>query len=265
MTDSRPDMPERGPRGVSTVDTGLKLLSLIRDEGEMSAAALAGRSGMSRAQIHAYLASFRECGLLRREAATGCYGMDTLALELGMAHLARMDALGIALQEAQAAAEACGHSISISVWGSYGPTVTAVLPGSQEIRSGASPGTIYSVTGTATGLLFAALLPERMVRAVAEAQGAEPQPRRFVGECPSWNAAADAIAEARRQNLSITYSWPQAGVTAIAAPVRNFSGEVAMAVTMIGEARRIDIAPVGPHAGAIRGLAARISERLGAP
>ncbi|WP_226623251.1 IclR family transcriptional regulator C-terminal domain-containing protein [Alloyangia pacifica] len=132
-----------------------------------------------------------------------------------------------------------------------------------QILSSAQPGTVYSVTGTATGRLFAALTNEAEARAIAALQMAEGAPQRYVGACPPFDEILAPLETVRRTGVSITYSFPQPGVTAIAAPVYNFSDELELAVTMIGAAEEIDISLDGDHVAPLRALAATISRKLG--
>ncbi|WP_172328446.1 IclR family transcriptional regulator [Mangrovicoccus sp. HB161399] len=254
---------EREPRGVQTVETGLSLLSLLTEGEPLTAAELSRRAGLSKGQTHAYLVSFQTAGLIARNPESGRYGIGRFGLELGAAHLAGFDPQQVASEEAQKLADSLGQRVSLSVWGSYGPTVTAVHEGSERIRINARPGTVYSVTGTATGRLFAALLPAGQVGPVARAQAQEPPPGRYVGQCPGWDEVQDGLTAIRQSGISVTYSWPQPGISAIAAPVRNFSGRLDMAVTLIGAAEEIDIAIEGRHVQELVWAAARISHRLG--
>ncbi|MXN17844.1 helix-turn-helix domain-containing protein [Pseudooceanicola sp. GBMRC 2024] len=258
-----PEMPPREPRGVQAVETGFSLLAVLAAHGCLGVAELREISGLSRAQIHAYLVSFQRAGLIEKDPRGTGYRVGPFGLELGMAQLLRLDPQAIAAEEARRTAETCGQTISTSVWGLYGPTVTATLQAGEEIRNSARPGTVYSVTGTATGILFAALLPADVIRATAAAQHGEPDPVRFIGRCPALEEIRPQIEQARTHDMAITYSWPQRGVSALAAPVRNFSDEIEMVLTMIGADTEIDIDPQGFHATQMRALAARVSRQLG--
>ena len=260
MTDTD---PEKEPRGVQAVETGFALLRLIAGAGTLGVADLRAGSGLGRAQVHAYLASFLDAGLVEKDPASGLYRIGATGLALGMAQLLRQDPQQIAVEEAEHTARATGQTIAIAVWGRYGPTVTASLQANDRVRNAARPGTVYSVTGTATGLLFAALLPEDATAPVIAAQRAEATPHRYTGRCTTLAQVRPQIELARQHDLAATYSWPMAGISALAAPVRNFSDQLEMALTLIGGDAEIDTDPDGPHARALRALAARVSARLG--
>lgn len=258
---------DRGSRGVQSVDTGFALLEVLAARGGMTLAEIRAATGLSRAQVHAYLFSFQQAGLIARETLPdtqgSLYHIGPTGRDLGLAQLLRQDAQSIAGEEAQKTAEACGQTISVTVWGRYGPVVTSTLQANDEIRNSARPGTVYSVTGTATGHLFAALLPFDVTDRVIRVQRAEPEPVRFVGRCPDYDAVRPQIELARVRDMAATYSWPQSGVSALAAPVRNFSDELELVLTMIGSESALDISPEGAHAEMLRDLARRVSRRLG--
>lgn len=258
------DDPGQGSRGVQAVETGFALLAhFTQSDVPPTAAELARRSGLSKAQVHAYLVSLQNGGMVTRDAASGRYRIGDFGLELGMARLFTMDPQVIATNEAMKLAQSIGHSISLAVWGQYGPTVTAVLQARDDVRNSAQAGTVYSVTGTATGRLFAAFMDVTQCRAIAARQLAETHPVRYVGACPPFDEIAEHSDTVRRTGVSITYSFPQPGVTAIAAPVYNFSDEIELAVTMLGAAEQLDIALDGVHVNRLRELAATISRKLG--
>ncbi|ANT62279.1 MULTISPECIES: IclR family transcriptional regulator [Roseobacteraceae] len=258
------DATEKEGRGVRAVETGLSLLGLFLDsDGPLSAADLALRSGLSKAQVHAYLVSLQRGNMVVRDPQTGRYAIGPFSLELGMSRLLTLDPQITASEEALKVARKLGQSISIAVWGRYGPVVTAVVQANDQLLNSAQPGTVYSVTGTATGRLFAALTNEAEAREIAKLQMAEVTPPRYVGACPPFDEIHEPLETVRRTGVSITYSFPQPGVTAISAPVYNFSDELELAVTMIGPAEEIDISLEGNHVAPLRALAATISRKLG--
>lgn len=256
---------EREPRGVGAVETGIGLLHhVIAAGGALSAAELGARSGLSKGQVHAYILSLTATGLLARdEAAAGRYRIGETGLRLGLARLQRMDAHALAMEEVTATARDLGQGIALAVWGTSGPTVIGAHPGNERMRSSARPGSIYSITGTASGRVFAALLPEAMVRRIHEHQVATAGEGLYFGSCPPMAEIGAELDRIRAQGLATSYSWPQPGASAVAAPVRNFQGELEMVLSLFGPDPEMELDLSGPHVRAAVALADRISAKLG--
>ncbi len=53
--------------------------------------------------------------------------------------------------------------VALSVWGTYGPTIIQVQEGPHQLHVNVRAGTVFSITGTATGRVFAAHLPESLI------------------------------------------------------------------------------------------------------
>ena len=82
---------------------------------------------------------------------------------------------------------------------------------------------------------------------------------------PSWREFERELVEVRAHGLSRSEGDTVPGVNAMAAPVFDYNGSIALAITAIGPAGVFDSSWDGPIAGALRGSANQISQRLGAP
>ncbi|WP_226623252.1 helix-turn-helix domain-containing protein [Alloyangia pacifica] len=103
------DASEKEGRGVRAVETGLSLLGLfMNNDGPLSAAELALRSGLSKAQVHAYLVSLLRGHMVARDPQTGRYTIGPFGLELGMSRLLTMDPQITASEEALKVARKLG-------------------------------------------------------------------------------------------------------------------------------------------------------------
>jgi DNA-binding IclR family transcriptional regulator len=113
-------------------------------------------------------------------------------------------------------------------------------------------GTVMSLTGTASGWLFAAHRPRAAVLAVLEAE----------------HARADAsfeerLAEVRRRGMARAVDLSMPGVSALAAPVFDGTGALVLSITAIGATAAFDTRWDGTLAAALRRMAGDLSRRLG--
>ncbi|MEY4752643.1 MAG: hypothetical protein RJA44_318, partial [Pseudomonadota bacterium] len=259
-----PDPPEAEPagrtsRGIQSVEVGGQLLlALVHCGRPMALKELARDAGMTPAKAHPYLVSFGKLGLVEQRSDTGHYALGPLALQLGLISLRQVDPVRLAGAELPELALQLGHTVAISVWANRGPTIIHIEEGPAAVHVNMRPGTVVSVRGTASGRLFAALLPRERVEPLlrrAEAEGAG----------GGWDAAFEAeLAQIRRDGCSAVAGSTVPGVSALAAPVRDGFGAVVLALTVIGPSATLDVAAQGAAAQLLRQRAEALSRRLGA-
>jgi DNA-binding IclR family transcriptional regulator len=242
----------RGPRGIQSVEVGGRLLQALAEQGTpMALKDLAAAAAMTPAKAHPYLVSFAKLGLVEQEADGGRYGLGPFALQLGLIGLAQQDPVRLALPVVEHVAQAIGHTVAIAVWGEHGPVIVHVAESPAPIHVVMRHGTVLSLTGTASGWLFAAHLPEAVVRPL--------RPRSLPRA--EWDAEVAAVREhgvARALNRVVE------GVSAMAAPVFDVRGRIALGLTAIGPTASFDTRWDGVVARALREAAVALSARLGA-
>ena len=258
------DAPALKGRGVQSVEIGGRLLALLAQSGQpMMLRDLAQQAELPPGQAHAYMTSLRKLDIVEQDAASGRYRLGPFALKLGLARLRGSDPYRLAAEQVAALAEQLNLMVAITVWGTHGPTIVLVQESSNYIHANVRPGGMFTVTGTATGKIFAAWLPPRLVEPViaAELQAAQ-KGWSDVGALAG-EALAREIDKVRRDGIAATTDLPVPGISALSAPVFNHSGHLQLAITVIGPTPKIDVSLQGPHAEALRAFAQRLSEQLG--
>ena len=71
------------------------------------------------------------------------------------------------------------------------------------------------------------------------------------------------IARIRRERFETTLDLPIPGVSAVTAPVFDFTGEMKLAITVIGPTQQIDLSRNGAAVRATLGFAQKLSTDLG--
>jgi len=125
------------------------------------------------------------------------------------------------------------------------------------------PGGMFTVTGTATGKIFAAWLPPKLVEPVIEAELQAAQKGWSDVGALAGEALAREVEKVKRDGIAATTDLPVPGISALSAPVFNHSGHLQLAITVIGPTRKIDVALGGPHASALLAFTRRLSAQLG--
>jgi DNA-binding IclR family transcriptional regulator len=256
---TRPSAPAQ--RGIQSIEVGGQLLRALAHAGRpLPLKDLAAAAGMAAAKAHAYLVSFGKIGLVEQDRASGRYGLGPLALQLGLMSLQQADPVRIATPLIEDLAAASGHTVAIAVWGTHGPTIVRLAESPAAVHVNMRHGTVFSITGTASGQLFAAWLDAATVRPLYDAE------RRSAGarHLPTWaQFAATTLAEVRAQGLARADGGVVAGVSALAAPVLDHRGQIVLALTAIGPSAALDTRWDGALADQLRQAGTAASARLG--
>lgn len=257
------EQTERTSRGIQSVEVGGQLLlALVHAGRPLALKDLAREAGMTPAKAHPYLVSFGKLGLVEQRSDSGHYGLGPLALQLGLISLQQVDPVRLASAELPQLARQVGHTVAISVWGNRGPTIIRLEEGPGAVHVNMRHGTVVSVRGTASGRLFAALLPRATVlQALIESADAATVAGRETGFSADFDAELEQI---RRSGLSSAVDGTVPGVSALAVPVYDGFGALVLALTAIGPTATLDCRPDGGPAQVLRASADALSRRLGA-
>ncbi|MEO1103858.1 MAG: helix-turn-helix domain-containing protein [Pseudomonadota bacterium] len=225
---------ETRSRGVQSVQTGVRLLSILAAAGQpMSLRELSTSASMAPAKVHRYLASFVETGMVDHRGS-GSYDLGPRAAEIGMAALQRVDIVNRASDRLPGLVEEVNATGMLTVWTANGPMVVrwerARVPMSGQI----GVGSVLPLLRTATGRAFIAHMPDRVLADLVRSQLPHGQ--------------VD-LAALRTQNTDGKVYFAdelyQPGVFAIARPILNLHGSAEAVVALISNERSL-LAPDGP-------------------
>ena len=257
-------------RGIQSVEVGGALLLALAHHGRpMALKDLSVAANMAPAKAHPYLVSFGKLGLIAQDAESGRYGLGPLAMQLGLISLQQFDPVRLATPFIAELAQTLGHTVGIAVWGNRGPTIVRIEEAPSAVHVNMRHGTVMSLRGTASGLLFAAYLPRDQVQAaLADEHSAK---LRALGQAvpAKLRVKVDAdmeaeLAQIRQRGLSRVSGSAVAGVSAMAAPVFTEGGAMVLSLTAIGPGAIFDSTLDGNVATALKRAAAEVSKRLGA-
>lgn len=271
--DDANDPEARQRRGIQSIEVGGQLLHAMAHMGRpMALKELAREAEMPGAKIHAYLVSFTRIGLMKQDVETGRYFLGPLALQLGLISLKQANPVQAAAGELQGLTQRIGHTVAVSVWGSRGATIVRLEESPAPIHVNMRQGTVFSLTNTATGRLFAAYQPDEIAQGMLEAERLRRKtlPEPVVpnvpppAPVPTWSAFLAELREVRQHGMSRSEGETVPGVNAMAIPVFDHSGSVAAAITAIGPAAIFDIGWHGAIAQELQACAQRVARELGA-
>jgi len=254
---------EKNRRGIQSIEIGSHLLlQLAKHVRPLALKDLAKAAGMTTGKAHPYMVSFLKVGFVRQTAA-GHYELGPLALQLGLSTLQRMDPVKEASQLIEDLARETNQSVALAVWGNVGPTIVRLEEPIQPLHVNLRTGTVMSLVNTATGRLFAAYMPAKMVEGLL---GDELSRFGHDGDsgAPTTRKALEALlAETRKHGLSRTRGRPIPGIDALCAPVFDFEGHIVLGILAMGPTATFDSNWDGEVAKALKRCAGEVSRRIG--
>lgn len=151
------------------------------------------------------------------------------------AHVASQHLLLQATRSALELARELDLSVGVAVWGNLGPTLVQWVPRGGTFSGNLRAGQVLPLRTTATGLAFAAWLPQELIRPA------------LAGEFLSTDIAAaleqqlDAIRNAGVAQLSsVQREGDRIEVTSLSAPVFDAHGQMQLALTVAGPSRELE-------------------------
>ena len=254
--------PAKRQRRIQSIEVGMRVLQALTEQRRpLPLKDLAQLADMPPGQAHPYLVSFMAAGMVKQSPLTSHYELGPAALQMGLAALQQLDPLTEASQEAALLCDQADLSVALCVWGHLGPTVVRLDEPRYPLHVNLRVGTVMSVFNTITGRVFAAYLPEKMVRSMLEDEH-----RRVVGGASGAFDSAEVrqmLADIRAAGMGRGLSTPQPGVNTLSAPVFDAHGKIALVITVFGPQGQFDADIDGPAGRLLRAHADAVSHRLG--
>ncbi len=256
-------MTKKQGRGIQSIEVGGRLLSVLaKAEGPLMLRDLAQLAELTSGQAHAYLVSFRALGMVEQDSASGRYQLGPFALQLGLARLRRYEPLQIIWDAVPAFAEAVNLMVTLSIWTEYGPMVLRVHETPFQIYSNIRTGARYSLAFTATGRLFAALMPTAITEPLVQAEFEHAHKANAI-ESQAYAEYERELEQIRVEGCACTEGRPVPDISAIAAPVYDLNQQLVAAITVIGRKGLVECQSGGRHRRAVTEFAEQLSATLG--
>lgn len=229
-------MTERTAGGIQSLDAALHLLkTLAASGGAATLTELARSAGMPATKAHRYLASFAAAGFVEQRERSGRYDLGPSALAVGLAAMARSEIVNKTADHLAALTEETGLTALLSVWGEKGAIVVRWERAAAFVVTSLGLGTTLPLLNSATGHVFLAFTPWRLTEPALDREHGQMNQAAGSGGSNK-NRSVDIEALRRRirdDGFSAVDGRFIPGLAAIAAPVLDWQGEAAAAVTLI--------------------------------
>jgi DNA-binding IclR family transcriptional regulator len=220
-------------QGIQSVETGVAVLDvLVQGGGPMTLGEVARGAGLSLSQARRYLVSLGRCGLTAQDFATGRYDLGSRSLQIGLAALARVEAIDLATAALKELVARIHEAGTLAVWGDDGPTIIRWFRRGGIGVTSMGLGTVFPLLSSATGHVFLTYLPEDTTRAQLE---------RELGEKPIPPEARSKIAAVKAAVRSRGFAWLKGhfveNIRGAGAPIFDSQGELVAALGIAGPER----------------------------
>jgi DNA-binding IclR family transcriptional regulator len=248
---------------IQAIQTGMGILKgLTQLGGRASLTALSRHIDENPAKVHRYLASLVAEGLLLQDSVSAQYLLGPESIRIGLAAMRLADPTRVAEPELVKLRERLEMTCFVAVMGNKGPTIVRFEEPGLPVTLNVRVGTVLSLLWSATGRICLAFLDDSHIRALAaEELAAAPAKRRALlnGRDPVGVIQADV----RRHGLAIVKDTNLQGISAIAAPILDFSNRVQAVLTVLGPTGSFDLAADAVVARTLAKAARDISDALG--
>ena len=250
--------------GIETIETGMRLLLVLAEiERPQMLKTIAAAAGMAPSKAHRYLVSFVRTGFVDRDPDTGRYRLGPASMQIGLSALGSVNAIALATQATIQLRDDIDETISLSVWGSHGPTIVRIEEASRPVTFNARVGTILPLLSSSSGQVFGAFLPESVTAPILRNELKANRQRNDPRLITTMEEAQALLRDVRNRGLGRVRGEMMPGVGAIAAPIFDHRGQPAVAIAAVGPNDVFDSRWNGETARLVRSAAEQISAKLG--
>jgi DNA-binding IclR family transcriptional regulator len=246
---------------VQVLDRTVGILQALADaHTDLGPAEIAQRLALHKSTIHRLLASLERYGYIRRQPASGKYGLGLKLFELGSRAVARLNLHGYAQPILEQLVAETGETAHLAVM-DRGQMVSVVIAESpRTVRTPATVGRRTPMHCTAVGKAMLASLPEPAVTALLEQHPLQAYTRKTLTTRAALSADLDRI---RKRGYAVDDEEIEDGLRCVGAAVRNHSGNVIASLSIAGPAFRVGRARIAALGRVVVGAADRLSVNLG--
>lgn len=248
---------------VQSAETGMAVLKgLAAIGGNASLTSLSAHVGENPAKVHRYLVSLMQEGLVDQDALSQRYVLGPELIQIGLAAMRQAEPIRLAEPALVRLCEAFEITCFVAVMGNKGPTIMRFEEPGLPVTVNVRAGSVMSLLWSATGRVFLGLLDEVRVRVMAEEELASATAHKK-SLLPSGNPIEALKKEIQALHCAVVRDTYLPGISAVSAPIHDFTGRVCAAITALGASGGFDPSIDGAIGLAVRREAFETSRRLG--
>jgi DNA-binding IclR family transcriptional regulator len=257
---TRAARPAKSSSRLSSVANSIRLLKAFTDdEYELGVSSLAKRLGLAKSTVHRLASTLIKDDMLEQDKETGKYRLGLALFELGARVRRKMNVFNEAQFALKDLVEKTGETAHLTVLDHASVLFLYKVESRQAIRMKSVLGARVPAHGSADGKALLAYQSSEMIESIAAGGLAALTAKTIldVGQL-----MAD-LAQVRARGYALDDEENEIGLRAIAAPIRDHTGEVVAAISVAGPIQRMTKKVVLSHAPKVVAAADAISVRLG--
>ncbi|HEV2256377.1 MAG TPA: IclR family transcriptional regulator, partial [Streptosporangiaceae bacterium] len=248
---------DAGP--VQSVDRAVAILEILARDGETGVTEVARELGVHKSTASRLLAALDRRELVAQDAARGRYRLGVGLVRLAGAASRGLDLVQESRPVCRALAQEVGETVNLAILSGRDALYLDQVAGPAALSPHNWAGQRIPLHATSDGKVLLAYLPEAEL-----AECLAPPLARFTERTITAAAGFTRLLdEVRRRGYATAVDELEAGLTAVAAPVRNAEGVVVASISASGPSFRIPADRIPVLAGSVRRAAAEVSRRLG--
>jgi DNA-binding IclR family transcriptional regulator len=259
MSEGDQDKAE-SPGGVQSVDRAISVLEILARRGSAGVSEVAEEIGVHKSTAFRLLGALEDRGLVEQATDRGKYQLGFGILRLASAIPRRLDLVRQGRPVLDELAVTFGETVNLAVIQSHYAVNLDQARGSAAVAAQNWVGQLTPLHATSSGKVLLAHQPQESRKRLLDAA----KLTRFTAQTVTSRRALDAQLDlALTDGYATTYEEYEDGLNAVAAAVRDHTGDVVAAVSVSGPAYRLDQRRIAALIGDLKHGVDRISERMG--
>ena len=262
--DESKNAPDQRRQRVQAAETCLAVLKALASlGGRASLTAIGAAVDESPAKVHRYLASLMAEGLVEQGRGSTQYALGSEAIRVGLAAMRQSDPIRVAEPALIHLREALQVTSFVAVMGNMGPVIVRFEEPSLPVTVNVRVGSVMSMLWSATGRAFLAFMDSSpQVESLVQQELTQASPSRRA-QLSGKKSLEQLRAEVRAAGCASIRDTNLPGISAVAAPLYDYTGHVVAVLCALGASGGFDPDPQGAVAQALCAEARTVSASLG--
>ena len=223
---------------INAVERALVILKMIAfSETGVGVREIARGLGISPSVAQKSVQALVAQGFARQNAETQLYELGSMAIQVGLAGLLRLELRQVARPYLRELVSATGESSFLGIRQGDGAVYIDKVLSNTELRMDVPLGSSRPLNCTAVGKSLLAYLPETSLEQLAREGAFKQSTPNSISDLP---ALAEEMASIRERGVALDREEFVQGAMCLAAPIRNHEGDVIASVVVSGPIQRIE-------------------------
>jgi IclR family transcriptional regulator, KDG regulon repressor len=256
----KPTQKQEPKTRLTSVANAMRLLKSFSDDNyEIGISELAKTLRLAKSTAHRLATTLVEANMLEQNMETGKYKLGLAVFELGSLVRRKMDFSGEAKPFLMNLREKTGETVHLAILEATSIIYINSLESRQSIRMTSDVGVRRPAFGSAEGMVLLAHQPRETIEWMLKSK--DPSiPRDMLANT---GALAKEFGAIRSRGYAMDLEESERGLCSVAAPVRDYNGNMIAAVSIAGPAQRLTKKVLQSFATDVIEAADAISQRLG--